>query len=283
MKRVINIILFVIINHFSCAQEKCEVKNTWNFAVVGDTHITQSDVLKKIVPDLIKNRVEVVLFVGDIIQAGKGQNARGMLTELEQWQEITEPLRKAGIKILAVRGNHEADVKGNSIASWVQYFGSDLNISYTHRNVTFIGLDNYIKGEHTADLKWLEKELSSAKTELIIPFGHEPLFTSHTFHPVCLDANIGIRDSIWNLFSEADIKYYFCGHAHQYNVSTITGKDSTLKQAVSGGGGGRLQPKRHHEKNEKDHNIVLEEFISENGYVLVAVDNQKISIKWRKI
>lgn len=33
-------------------------------------------------------------------------------------EKLTKPLTDAGIKILAVRGNHEADVKGNNIEAW---------------------------------------------------------------------------------------------------------------------------------------------------------------------
>lgn len=36
-----------------------------------------------------------------------------MYEELHIWNELIQPLKDAGIKILAVRGNHEADVKGN--------------------------------------------------------------------------------------------------------------------------------------------------------------------------
>lgn len=85
----------------------------WRFAVVGDTHVPQAYTIKKIIPSIIENKVEVVLFAGDLIQGGKGKNSNDMYEELHIWNELIQPLKDAGIKILAVRGNHEADVKGN--------------------------------------------------------------------------------------------------------------------------------------------------------------------------
>lgn len=41
---------------------------------------------KKIVPKLLEDKVEVVLFVGDLIQGGKGQSAEGMTKELTEWK-----------------------------------------------------------------------------------------------------------------------------------------------------------------------------------------------------
>lgn len=50
--------------------------------------------------------------MGDLIQGGKGQNVQGMYEELSQWNEFTQPLRDAGVKIIVIWDNHEEDVKG---------------------------------------------------------------------------------------------------------------------------------------------------------------------------
>lgn len=253
----------------------------WRFAVVGDTHVPQAYTIKKIIPSIIENKVEVVLFAGDLIQGGKGKNSNDMYEELHIWNELIQPLKDAGIKILAVRGNHEADVRGNNITPWNKAISSDLNFTSVYKNITFIGIDNYINGEHTVDTEWLNNALKkSDRNSLIVPFGHEPAFTCDTFHPICLDANPNERDRFWGVLEKYNIDYYFCGHSHQYNHCTITHNEKTIHQIVSGGGGGSLQPKRGGIKNTDGYNIKSIEIKSETGYILVDVVNNELFPQW---
>lgn len=256
----------------------------WRFAVVGDTHVPQAYTIRKILPSLIENKVEVVLFSGDLIQGGKGQTAQGMYEELSQWQELTQPLRDAGIKIIAIRGNHEADVKGDNLKAWKELLSPDLNLVYSYRNVTFIGMDNYLNGEHTVDTGWLQKALKKANKEhIIVPFGHEPAFSCNTFHPVCLDADESNRNRFWSLLEDYGIDYYFCGHTHQYNHCIVTHNGKTIHQIVSGGGGGFLQPKRGGIHSTDEYQIKPVDLKSETGYVLVNVSDRDLSVKWVNI
>ncbi|MFA6816744.1 MAG: metallophosphoesterase [Lentisphaeria bacterium] len=263
-------------------QAQFDTKDTWQFAIVGDTHVPQSDILEKIVPRLIAEKIKVVVFVGDLIQGGKGQNGRGMQKQLETWMSMVQPLKDAGIKMITIRGNHEADVKGNSIEVWKQFFGPEMNVCQRYKNVTFIGLDNYIEGERTIDLAWFKKRISQAKGTLIVPFGHEPAFTAGTFHPRCLDANPDIRNAFWSILTGAGIKYYFCGHAHQYNLAKIEKDGKVLFQIVSGGGGGRLQRERN-ANQDADYKVQSKKVLSENGYLLVQVDSKSLTPIWRKL
>lgn len=256
----------------------------WRFAVVGDTHVPQAYTIKKIVPSLIANQVDVILFVGDLIQGGKRQTPQGMYEELSQWQELTKPLRDAGIKIVAIRGNHEADIKGDNLKPWKELVSPDLNLMYSYRNITFIGMDNYLNGEHTVDTGWLQKALKKVNKEhIIVPFGHEPAFSCNTFHPVCLDADDSNRSKFWSLLEEYGIDYYFCGHTHQYNHSTVTHNGKTIHQIVSGGGGGFLQPKRGGIHSTDEYQIKSVDLKSETGYVLVNVSDRDLSVKWVNI
>lgn len=251
----------------------------WRFAVIGDTHVPQSHLVERIVDDLLKQQIEVVLFPGDLVQGGKGQQADGMEAELDEWLRLVQPLRDAGIEVLAVRGNHEADVRGDNLSPWIGAVGPDLNVSLRHRNVTFIGLDNYLCGERTVDTVWLEKALQQAAGTLIVPFGHEPAFTCGTFHPVCLDADTLCRNRFWKLLETYGVPYYFCGHAHQYNLCRITHDGHTTFQVVSGGGGGRLQPRRG-EPRESDYCVEALDCRSENGYLVVEVNGSELSTRW---
>lgn len=35
----------------------------------------------------------------------------------------------------------------------------EQNVVYTYKNITFVGLDNYLNGERTVDIEWLKKPL----------------------------------------------------------------------------------------------------------------------------
>ena len=258
--------------------------SSWSFAVVGDTHVPDTYTIKKMIPSLIENNVEIVLFVGDLIQGGKRQTTQGMYEELSQWKELTQPLRDAGIKIIAIRGNHEADVKADNLKPWKEMISPDLNLVSTYKNVTFIGMDNYLDGEHTVDTGWLKKVLKEVnKDNIIVPFGHEPAFICNTFHPVCLDANENSRNKFWSLLEEYGVDYYFCGHTHQYNHCTVTHDGKNIHQIVSGGGGGFLQPKRGGIKNADRYKVGAVDLKSETGYVLVNVSDRNLSTKWISI
>lgn len=235
-------LLIMIIASLTSVLTKNGQDKKWRFAVVGDTYAPQAYTIKKIIPSLIDNKVEVVLFVGDLIQGGKGQNVQGMYEELSQWNEFTQPLRDAGVKIIVIWDNHEEDVKGDNLKSWKEMISLGLNLVSTYKNVTFIGMDNYLDGEHTVDTGWLKKVLKEVKKDnIIVPFGYEPAFTCNTFHSVCLDANENSRNKFWSLLEEYGIDYYFCGYTHLYNYCTVTHDEKNIHQIVSGGSGGFLQ------------------------------------------
>ena len=168
----------------------------WRFAVVGDTYAPQAYTIKKIIPSLIDNKVRSSPICGRFDNnGGKGQNVQGMYEELSQWNEFTQPLRDAGVKIIVIWDNHEEDVKGDNLKSWKEMISLGLNLVSTYKNVTFIGMDNYLDGEHTVDTGWLKRFLKKVKRIIIIvPFGYEPAFTCNTFHSVCLDANENSRN-----------------------------------------------------------------------------------------
>jgi len=262
--------------------------DTWRFAICGDTHVPNSYVINTIVPQLIAEKVEVAVFPGDLAQGGAGQNAVGLTEELEEWKTLTQPLLDAGIKVLAIRGNHEADVKGDNVAVWKSLISQDLNIVDTYRNVTFIGMDNYlmdnyVMGDKTVDNEWFSQQLARVdKDKIIVPFGHEPAFSCYIRHPDCLDVDITTRNAFWSLLEEYGIKYYFCGHSHMYNLSRISHNGTTIDQVICGGGGGELMNAVGGIKNADVYDVTLVESKSENGYLLVDVDekNNGLSMQW---
>lgn len=222
-----------------------EIPDAWQFAVVGDTHVPAAALTEALTADLETRAADAILFPGDLVQGGRGCTAETLKTELSAWKRRFAPLAARGVRLLAVRGNHEADVRGSD-AVWKSFFGTDgLNLRTRFRNVCFIGLDTYALGERTVDEAWLRDTLRKCPAGThIVPFGHEPAFSCHTYHPHGLDADTEARDRFWTLLEEARVPYWFCGHAHRFSAARITSPDGkrAVTQIVSGGGGGPLHP-----------------------------------------
>jgi len=89
-----------------------------------------------------------------------------------------------------------------------------------------------------------------------------------------------MRNDFWSLLENAEVKYYFCGHAHQFNYSQITHNGKTIYQVVSGGGGGRLQRERNENKDAPTYQVVRKVLKVENGYALVKVNEDQLEINW---
>jgi len=260
-------------------------KADWRFAFISDTHIGNcaDGVMEAIVQNVIKNDVKVVLFCGDNINSGKSIDDSLFEAQLKEWKKKAQPLYDAGIKVLVIRGNHEADTT-EAQNLWIESFGTDLNKELTYRNVTFVGLDCYEEGEEIVNMTWLKNKIKENKSNIIIPFGHEAIFSSYTFHPNVLDKHISQRDELWQLFTNNNINNYFCGHSHMYNHSTMSKDGKTLHQYVIGGGGGWLQPKKDSgNKNKESYDISLIEYKAEYGYELVNVSNNTLYPEWIKI
>lgn len=86
--------------------------------------------------------------------------------------------------------------------------------------------------------------------------------------------------SFWSLIEKYGAKYYFCGHTHQYNLSSITHNGKTIQQVVCGGGGGFLQPKKGGISEAQGYDVKSVEIKSETGYLLVEVNGNRLSPKW---
>jgi PKD repeat protein len=231
------------------------VDASWRFAVVGDTHVPYANIIGEMVTSMIADRVSLVLVPGDIVHGGSGSNAAELRTQLATWKATMAPLYAAGIGVYPIRGNHEADVKGDTLPVWTEAFSgtaalpgngptgeTNLTYSFTHKNALFLGLDEYVS-LHRVNQPWVDQQLAAKGTRPhVFAFGHEPAFKA--FHTDCLDDYPTERNAFWNSLAAAGARMYLSGHDHFFDVARIDDGDGDpaddLMQVVVGGGGGDL-------------------------------------------
>lgn len=227
----------------------------WRFAVVGDTHVPTAALIAEMVTSMKADGVNLVLVPGDIVEGGAGANTAELRTQLAAWKAHMAPLYAAGIGVYPIRGNHEADVKGDTLAVWNEAFSgayalpsngpsgeTNLTYSFTHKNALFLGLDEYVS-IHRVNQPWVDQQLAArGNRPHVFAFGHEPAFKA--FHTDCLDDYPAERDAFWNSLKGAGAKLYLSGHDHFFDAARIDDGDGNasddLMQVVVGGGGGTL-------------------------------------------
>jgi hypothetical protein len=285
----------------------------WRFVIIGDTHTSTDSigvvnsgdsirVLKEMVPFFIADSAQLVLIVGDIVDAGLGINAANLRKQLLEWRTIMQPLYQKGIGVYPIRGNHEADANGN-IAVWNAIFTGafalpgngpagevNLTYSFSHKNALFIGLDNYVTDHvHEVNQAWLDRQLSANAQPHVFVFGHEAAFK--VFHDDCLDDSMAGRTLFWQSLADAGAKAYFCGHDHFYDCSRIDDGDgepgNDLYQMLVGGGGGFLMPNFRYNGSNAPYTPVNVYHNVKFGYVLAEVggegdSDRNVSLTWKE-
>ncbi|MEN9798583.1 MAG: hypothetical protein RL653_2279 [Pseudomonadota bacterium] len=270
----------------------------WRFAVVGDTHVRRDapGILPELVSSMLADGVEVVLFAGDLVEGGPALPTAGYARQLQAFQAAAAPLRAAGVKVLAVRGNHEADVP-DSVAGWNQAFAGDwalpqdgppgeqnLTWSFAHRDALFLGLDAYAT-LHEVNLPWVESTLSSSPAVHLFPVSHEPAFK--VFHADCLGAVPAKRDTLWERLSAAGARAYFSGHDHFLDLSRLDDGDGQaagdLVQVVAGTGGGTPPPNAGSYDGSNGRWTPLQLLhLQAEGYVLADVAGAQVTLSFRE-
>jgi hypothetical protein len=293
----------------------------WKFAVMSDTQghnrgaqgkpCVNDAVVRRIAGDIVKEKVDFVLVAGDLVNGWFRNGGLGYAMQYGNWKAAMSPVYRAGIKIYAVRGNHDsgperlalpplpahlepppgsaallkeaflkhcsgAHVPGNGPAGEV-----GLTYSFTHKNAFVVGLDQFDDHQHEVNLLWLKVQLSANRKPHVFVFGHEPAFRLR--HRDCLAFYPEKRDAFWDAIGEAGGRLYFCGHDHLYNRAVISdGKGNAIRQIVAGTGGGRLVswPGTYAEGDR-----VKGEYTNSDhhGYVLVTVDRAKVTVSWKAL
>jgi hypothetical protein len=174
-------------------------------AVIGDSGtggIEQYQVAQQMDSCRARSGFNFVLMLGDNIYGGKSQQ------DFERKFEAPyKPLLDAGVKFYASIGNHDDP---NERLYKPFNMGGQRYYSFKKGNATFFALDsNYMD---SAQLDWLERELSSTTTPWKICFLHHPLYSDGRYH----GPDIDLRTHLEPLFEKYGVNVVFSGHEHVY-------------------------------------------------------------------
>ena len=293
----------------------------WKFAVISDTQgnnrgdgnksCINDEILKLIALDIAEEKPHFVLVSGDLVNGWFRNGGTDYASQYANWKETMNPVIGIGIKIYAVRGNHdrgperfvlpplpsdleplpgslvllEKEFKNAIVGTNIPMNGPEkekgLTYSFIYKNAIIIGLDQFTEGQHMINQKWLDRQLSkNSQTHLFI-FGHEPAFEAD--HRDNLSFYHEKRNRFWDSIGNAGGRIYFCGHDHFYNRALIKdSKGDPIWQIICGTGGGKL---RDWSGNYKESSRVKKEYYNNDyhGYILVTVDGPTVKVEWRAI
>jgi len=175
------------------------------FAAIGDMGTgepPQMEVARQMQQYYGKFAFSFVIMLGDNIYGGKSA------AEMRRKFDVPyKPFMDAGVLFYAALGNHD-DTNQRFYKPF--NMGGERYYSYKKGNAQFFALDsNYMDPKQ---LSWLEKELSSSKSDWKICYFHHPLYSSAAFH----GSSTELRGILEPLFQKYGVQVVFAGHEHIY-------------------------------------------------------------------
>ncbi len=209
------------------------------FAVVADTgsgDIHQYAVGRALARYHQKNPFDRILLAGDNIYTN------GEFSKIKEAFAIPyKDLLDRGVKFYASLGNH--DVRSENGDREVAYpqFNMQGKRYYTHgtNDVKFFVMEtNSIvdpnSADRTAQLEWLDRELSASKAKWNIVYGHHNIYSAGVYK-----INAVMERDVTPILKKHNVKLWINGHDHNYQRSQpIDG----ITYLVCGGGGATLYP-----------------------------------------
>lgn len=319
----INIVLMFIflILTGSCSSARNNSKGdspVWKFAVISDTQGNRDDVscintqiVCAIAADIAKAKPELVLVSGDLVNGWFRNGGTDYAAQYANWRRAMDPVFSAGIKVFAVRGNHdsgperyvlpplpekfkpgadalvllEKEFKNAAVQPYTPMNGpaheKGLAFSFVYRNALVIGLDQFAGGQHRINQVWLDGQLKDKRALHLFVFGHEPAFEAD--HRDNLSYYSAERDRFWDSIGKSGGRIYFCGHDHFYNRAAVSDSNGNhIWQVIEGTGGGKL---RDWSGNYREKERTRCEYYSSDyhGYVFVTVKGNFVDVEWRAL
>ncbi len=304
---------------------------SWRFVTFDDTRgeFNEStpgvdmNVLNQMADAVVKDAPDLVVVPGDLISGhypglgGKWTNVVcDLKPEYDNWKAAMAPIYKAGIRVLAVRGNHE--LYGDPDAKqWFENMGKDMpmdgakdekgfNWSLEHKNALLIGLDQYLPSEDPqgnrpkVDEAWFDARLTANTQPHVFVFGHTLAFKVNSDHTdLYAEPNTAARDTFWDALQQHGGRVYFCGHVHSYYSSRISRAGfPDSYQIVNGCGGAAESPtapygtgatpqKKKSYRHEPAQGLwdvgILNHFRNCYGYTLVQVDGNVVTLQYKAV
>lgn len=203
---------------------------TIRFAHISDTHICKSydknqmkevfekcenpaDSLRSCLEKLEKEKIDFVLFTGDLVHEGGKEDYDYFLNVVRKSMPNT--------KAVFAFGNHDRK------APFFESMGLEIQSSYCHveeaAGLRIVVLDSGVAGEEAGNIskaqeQWLEKVLKeeNPKYGTILAFHHPIAWRTPAF-------SMEVSDDFRRILRENDIRAIFCGHTHENSVDYLEG------------------------------------------------------------
>ncbi|MDR1959260.1 MAG: metallophosphoesterase [Planctomycetaceae bacterium] len=251
----------------------------WSFGVIPDTqwktnmeapfHGTAIHVIDAINAEMIRQKVDFVLEVGDLVEEA---SAIAFQTRAQH----NKVLEDAEIEFYPLRGNHDSRNRINHVncgAAVAQYKSAFPNLpgtpgnggsspdlpnavgmtySFTHKNGKFLLLDTFSlvddgsedgKAYGMADYQdWIDEQLKMDDHQFAMVFAHKDLLgqdhKDNVFSDNKVDQNIpvDVQNAFFASLQNNGVKYFICGHDHMYHHSHVKSPDgkSGVQQIICG-------------------------------------------------
>jgi 3',5'-cyclic AMP phosphodiesterase CpdA len=239
------------------------------FVVYGDTR-DGHDMHRKIVALIMKQKPEIVLQTGDLVNRGSKEDLWKI------YDDITGEMRKQ-VPVYPARGNHDLGGPGYEDRVTVPFAsGNKLYYSFDRANCHFIALavdEHFAYAPDSEQYRWLIGDLKAVnrkKTPHIFVFFHVPPY-SIGLH----GSDEDVRRALCPVFKQYGVQMVLNGHDHNYYHTTRDG----ITYIVTGGGGAPLYPVDPGkgaiagDRYESVHNIVIVEVKGEMVAVTALRDD----------
>ncbi|MBU0980017.1 MAG: metallophosphoesterase [Nanoarchaeota archaeon] len=216
-------------------------RTDYTFIVVGDTQPPTTDQQLMLIDQIIAERPDFVIHVGDFVDIG---------TE-EEWQRVDNSfgrVMQAGIPVYPVMGNHEYANAGGSLTETDKknqlffdrfpHLNSNRWYSFRYGNITFIMLDSthmhlLDDGQRQSDAqtKWFRKMVKGQGLKIVTL--HHPMVSYYGAGAELPEVEMRriIKDAVeWYVFPAV----VFSGHIHNFQAIN----DGNMYYIVTGGGAG---------------------------------------------
>jgi hypothetical protein len=279
----------------ACASAAAQT--SWRFLMLGDSRGDDNGVnaaiLSELAAQIVVEQPALVLFAGDLVEGSEETDV--LIAQLTAWRQILQPVYDAGIRVLAVRGNHE---DAGSVTAWNSVFvdtyampgngpAGEVNVTYSwaQNNAFFVGVDQYSGHPHRVDQLWLDGQLAANTRPHVFVFGHEPAFRAG--HEECQDNYPADRDVLWASVAAAGGQTYLCGHDHFFDHARIDDGDgdpnNDLHQYIVGTAGAPLTDFDGVYGGLNSGMTPVEQYyVSTYGYLVVDIDRLHVTITWKQ-
>ncbi len=252
-------------------------------------------ILGEIASAIIKEKAKFVTFSGDLVLGSK--NDAEVESQLKTWLGVMQPVYNAGIKVFAVRGNHES-YSQHPTEPWLKVMAGkyampnngpkgekDLTFSVVYKNALIVGFDQFQTDKARVNQPWLDSVLKKNPKQHLFVMAHEMAFRAGE-HTDNMDNDAPARDKFWHSLANAGGRTYFSGHDHLYDHTAFSAPgwpaNKSIHQYVLGTAGAPFYHKNDHDGANGDWlQTPIKHIEDEFGYAVVDVDGPKVTITFK--